>query len=146
MKCTGLIALLFVVGCAHPSRTSSFQIKDAATDKAIIYLYRMPTHVHSLNPDIPKFYAGDRTIGKLVIGGYYAIEVDPGAIDITYKTPLFGIYFPWKSGRLTVKAESEKPVFIKFEVSYGMGSITTFKQVPEKTGFAEITKTSLLKN
>ncbi len=146
MKWTALIALFLLVSCAHPSRTTSFKRQKVAADKAIIYLYRLPTHVHSLNPDIPKFYAGDRTVGKLLIGGYYPIEVEPGDIDITYKTPLFGLYFPWKSGRLRVKASSSKPVFLKFEVSYGMGSITKFKEVPENIGSVEIKKTSLLKN
>ena len=146
MKFMRLGLFLLLVSCAYPKKTSKFTQASFPPNKAMIYLYRLPTHVHSLNPDIPKFYVGDQTIGKLLIGGYYFIEVDPGEIDITYKTPLFGIYFPWKDERLRINAKPGKPIFLKFEVTFGLGSVTKFKEVPANVGSVEITKTSLLKN
>ena len=146
MRLIFLMSLLLFVGCAHPKKTSSFKVADVSPNKGVVYLYRLPTHVHSLNPDIPKFYAGDETVGKLLIGGYYAIELPPGEIDLTYKTPLFGIYFPWKSGRLKVKVKSSQPTFVKFEVTFGMGASTKFVVIPNHIGSKEITQTKLLKN
>ena len=141
-----IIALLFFTACSYPKKTTPFAIAPVPPELATIYIYRLPTYIHSVNPDVPRFYVDDEPMGKLVIGGYYAVQVEPGKVDVTYRNSLFGIPFPWKSGRVKLDVERGKSYFVRFAVYYGMGASTEFIQMPANIGAAEITKTVLLEN
>jgi hypothetical protein len=133
-------------GCAYPKKTKLFEPGILRPEKSRVYLYRTKTQIHSVNPDVPKFYVGDRLIGRLLIGGYYLVEVDPGEHEIYYKVPLFGITFPWKSGKLKVQLKPGETAYVKFAVEFGLGPVTIFRVMPANAGEQEIRQTQLLEN
>lgn len=140
-----ILNFIFLAGCAYPQKTTSFEPAKIEKNEGLVYLYRTPTSIHSINPDVPKFYINDEPIGRLVIGGYYAIKVQPGDVNISYKTPLFGILFLFKNGRIRFQVLPNKPVYVKFAVLFSMGTETVFEVVPDEVGRAEIKETNLLK-
>ena len=122
--------------------TSSFAEVQPSKQKSIVYLYRLKTTYHSLNPDIPIFYFNDKKIGTLNIGGYYAQEVDPGPLEISFSNPFFGLNF-WRSGRkVKIDVVAGHSYFVKYELE--MMSVY-FDQVPSVYGLKEIKFTKLLK-
>lgn len=137
--------LIIMVGCAYPKRTTKYSQQTPSSGKAIIYLYRTPTSLDSANPDVPKFYINDIALGKLEIGGYYAQEVEPGEIDVSYHGSLFGIPIPWPSHHVQFVAVSGQKYFVKFSVET-LFRITDFRQVSGKQGEEEIQSTVLLVN
>lgn len=139
-----LIGLSIVVlnGCSYAQLTTNFSQVEPVKNKAVVYLYRLNTYIHSLNPDIPMFYLNDRKIGPLHIGGYYAQEVDAGPLEISFSDPFLGLRL-WRSGRkVKINVEAGRSYFVKYEVAMiGM----YFDQVPPGYGLQEIQSLRLLK-
>ena len=134
--------ILFLFGCASAKLTSQFSELAPDKNKATIYIYRLDTSIHSLNPDIPVFYLNGKEIGPLNIGGYYVQQVDEGTVEINYKENGFlwlGYLFPSK--KIKVDAKAGKSYFVKFEVAL-MG--TFFDFVPYEFGIQDIRSTKLL--
>lgn len=139
-----LLLAIMITGCAYPKRSSQYQSENLSPEKALIYIYRTPTSIDSLNPEIPKFFINQLTIGKLSIGGYYVQAVDPGEVAISYKDSFVGLYL-WKSGEVKLTAQAGKKYFIKFSIESLM-RIVSFKEVPANIGEEEIKSTYLLVN
>ena len=147
MKVILLLFYLFIfslVGCAYPKKTTPFEFAPIEKDQAIIYLYRLPTSIHSVNPDVPRFYINDKTVGKLVIGGYYVIRVQPGESDISIRNSFLGIPLPWKSQRIRFNVLPGQPVYVKYEVTFLLSPEIHFSVVPVQIGSVEIQQTRLL--
>ncbi len=136
------IILSSFLGCASAKLTSQFSEPTSIKNKAIVYIYRLNTSIHSLNPDIPVFYLNRKEVGPLNIGGYYAQYVDEGPVEINYKENGFlwlGYLFPSK--KIKIEAKSGKSYFVKYEVAL-MG--TFFDFVPAEFGVSDIQRTKLL--
>jgi hypothetical protein len=136
---------LSIFGCSYPKKTDFFSVTTASPKKSVIYLYRIKTSVDSLNPDIPIFYVNDNKIGRLSLGGYYRIEVEPGPVKITYRTPLFGIPMFKSLQKLEANVDPNKSYFVKFSIESDF-RISELKVVPHMMGEAEIKTTQLLTN
>ena len=136
-----LIALS-LIGCASAKLTSKFSLAKQSDKKALIYLYRLKTIYHSLDPDVPSIYFNDKKIGPLKIGGYFAQEVEPGKVEISFSVPLFGIPM-WRSSRkVNMNVKAGYSYFVKYEEEM-MGFY--FDPVPAAQGLREIRTTRLLK-
>lgn len=137
-----LVLLSSLVGCASATLTSPFTAAKPEKNKAIIYLYRLETQIHSANPDIPVFTINGQKIGPLNIGGYYAIQADEGPVEITYQESGFlGLGYLFTNKKLKTVAKSGHVYFIKYEV--GMMSYY-FDFVPSAAGLRDIETTRLL--
>lgn len=133
---------ILMLGCASARLTTGFAELKSDNKKATIYIYRLDTSIHSLNPDIPVFYLNGKEVGPLNIGGYYAQQVDEGTVEINYKENGFlwlGYLFPSK--KIKVVAKAGKSYFVKYEVAL-MG--TFFDFVPHEFGIQDIRSTKLL--
>jgi hypothetical protein len=144
------IVLLFFVllaGCAYPKHTTPYNAMTPGKGKALVYIYRPHTQMNSLNPDVPKFSVNGNTVGKLSIGGYYLLTVDPGEILVTYKDPLMGIYPFWNSGEVKFTAQANQKYFIRYSVEIEMlMTHYIFAVMPNPRGETEIAATDLLVN
>lgn len=131
-----------------PKKLQVYEPTVPAKDKATVYIYRAPTSVDSLNPDIPRFFLNDTSHGKLTIGGHYVSIVNPGEVYVYYKEGLFGIPFPWKSQEIKFNAEAGKIYFVKYGVGFELpfGKTYTFGLMPNNVCESEISKTRFLKN
>lgn len=145
MKLIYIITALLIIGCAYPKKTTFFELPENSKEKAVVYLYRTPTSIDSLNPDVPIFYVNDDKIGKLSIGGYYKILVSPGTVLFSYKTPLFGIPLFTSSQKLKFDVEASQVYYVKFSVESIM-KLTYLNLIPSNIGVGEIKKTQLLVN
>lgn len=139
-------------GCTtYPERIENFAAVTPKAGKALVYLYRTPTAIHNANIDVPRFFVRSGSgqeifVGRMVIGGFYAIEVEPGPVEIYYKNSLFMIPFWWRSQTRQVDAKVADPTYVKFEVTVGlMGEKIFFEQVPRQQGEYEIRETKSLK-
>lgn len=144
MKQLAFIAVFITVltGCSSAQLTTDFTEARPNDKKAIVYLYRLKTAYHSLNPDIPLFYFNDKKVGPLKVGGYYAQEVDPGPLEISFSDPFFGMHL-WRSGRkVKINVGAGHSYFVKYEVEM-MGFY--FDLVPPTYGLKEIQTVKLLK-
>lgn len=142
---TLFLILTLLSGCAYPKRTTPYKMEPPSTGKASIYIYRTPTSIDSLNPEIPKFSVNGATVGKLSIGGYYHLAVEPGEAQVSYKDSIMGIYPPWNSRDINFVAKSDEKYFIKYSIESVM-RIVTFKLVSNSQGEEEIKSTDLLVN
>lgn len=140
-----VLVLLLMSGCAYPKKTTDYAPYNLKTGNAVVYIYRTPTSIDSVNPDVPRFFVNDKLIGKLSIGGYYAEEVAPGKVDVSYRTSLFGIPMPWPTYHVVLKVEAGRKYFVKFSID-GMARYTDFLEVSQSQGEAEIKSTVLLVN
>lgn len=142
-----LIIFVFLSGCAfYPKRTSHYQSEEPKEGKAAVYIYRMPTSLDSLNPDVPRFFINEKKLGRLLTGGYYLEIVEPGEIEVSYRNGLFGIAFPWKANAMNFTAKPGQKYFIKFSLQNIVIVRTEFQLVPYDQGETEITTTKLLVN
>ena len=66
---------IVIMGCASARLTSDFSELKTENKKATVYIYRLNTSIHSLNPDIPVFYLNGKEVGPLNRCGYYAHQV-----------------------------------------------------------------------
>lgn len=139
-----LLLVTLLSGCAYPKRTSQYISEVPSPGKALIYIYRTPTSIDSLNPELPKFFINNELIGKLAIGGYYLQIVNPGEVEISYKDSFAGLYL-WKSGDIKIVAQANQKYFIKYSIESIM-RIVTFKEVSTNVGETEIASTQLLAN
>lgn len=135
--------LLVFLGCAYPQKKGSFEKSSMIAGQSRIYLYRLPTEIDSLNGDVPRFYVNDSEVGKLLVGGYYEINISPGNLNLYYKESLFGIPFFWKSRELIFEVKANEIYFVRFGIN-GIFRIYEFTQVRPEIGFEEIKKTVLL--
>lgn len=138
-----LLLLLGLSGCAYPKRTDYFTAAVGSPSKAVVYLYRTQTQIDSLNPDIPTFYINGKKIGRLSLGGYYRVEVDPGPLKLTYRDYLLGIPTWMSPLKVEFTAEANKVYFVKFSIE-SILRVTRFELVPDPLGEAEIKTTQLL--
>jgi hypothetical protein len=145
MKFIFLILSIYLVGCAYPKKTEFFRSAESNPEKAVLYIYRTPTSVDSLNPEVPSFYVNGDKIGKLSIGGYYMVLIPPGSVVINYKTPLFGMPLFMSPQELKITAAANQVYFVKFSIESIM-RITDLKLVPNHVGEGEIKTTQLLVN
>lgn len=138
------LVFVFLVGCAYPKRSSDYQAEAPASGKALIYIYRTPTQIDSVNPDVPKFFINDEVVGKLAVGGYYVQAVDPGEVKIYYKDSFLGFY-PWITDEIKLTAAPNQKYFIKFSIESIMRFVD-FKHVSPAFGEDDIKSTHLLIN
>jgi len=80
-----LLTFVFLVSCAYPKRTTDYKAEVPSADRALIYIYRTPTQIDSLNPEWPKFYINGEVVGKLGVGDYYVQLVESGDVTVSYK-------------------------------------------------------------
>jgi hypothetical protein len=148
MKYVMVSFFLVFVGCALPQKTKNYERSQPEPNKAAVYIYRTPTSVDSVNPDVPRFYVNKEELGKLRIGGYYISIVEPGEVLVYYKDSLFSIPLPWKSQEIHFNAIAGQVYFIKYGTDFSLleGKTLTFKVVPLKIGESEILSTQLLVN
>ena len=143
-KLLALLGLAFVLaGCAYPKKSTPFRDSMAPKEKAVVYLYRMQTPIHSANFDVPRFFINGEFVGRMSIGGYYRVEVEPGDIKISYRDSLFGIPFPWDAQKKVLFniAPGEKK-YVQFGVSAFWGD--ELRLMAPNVGAAQIQKTHLL--
>ena len=141
------IVLIFIVlsGCAYPTKKGPFVAQSPEKGMSVIYIYRSQTSVDSVNPDVPRFFVNDNSIGRLSIGGYYRVMVPSGKTMVTYRGSLFGIPFFWNSGKVEIMALENQSYFVKFGIE-SMMRVKKFKLVSDVVGKREIKKTKLLVN
>jgi len=132
-------------GCAYPTRQEVYTSQSLESGKSVVYVYRADTAIDSLNPDVPRFFVNGASIGRLLLGGYYRIVVDPGPVSVTYRTSLFGIPFFWDDGEVKFTAAEGKAYFVKFGVETIM-RLNRFELVPDDFGVDEIKSTKHLVN
>lgn len=137
-----IIMCALLTGCAHSKRTTPYEPREAPPSKALLYVYRSPTSIHSANPDVPSLYVNDKYIGKMMIRGHYAIEVEPGNTLVYFKDSLFLIPIPWKTLKKAITTEPGKKYYLKFSVEFIAGR--SIRQVHEKQGELELKETPLL--
>lgn len=140
-----LLLVLCLTSCAYPEYKDPFFPHPDVNGKAKIYLYRSKTTIHAANPDVPRFYVGEKEVGRLMIGGYFVEWVDPGKVKFTYKKPLFGIFFPWHYKGIEFEAKPNETYYLTFIVEPLMGGGTMYLVDPRR-GETEIKQTQLLVN
>lgn len=141
-----LLTTFSLAGCAvYPKRTTDFKLHPVASNKAVVYVYRLLTAIDSANPDFPRIFVNDQSIGKLSMGGYYAIPVEPGPVEVAYKTSLFLILTPWKTGVVQFQAKAGESYYVSFAIR-SIYRITDFKLRTAESAQPEIAQTRLLEN
>ncbi|MNJ92614.1 hypothetical protein D3C87_102880 [compost metagenome] len=143
------LTLLFVLsGCAYPDLTKNYTPQKPTPKKALVYIYRNQAQVDSANFDVPRFYINDQLVGKLLLGGYYVQEVEPGKVVIYSKESALGIPFPWKALEVAFEAKANHIYFVKFRKEFGansgIGIGQELKLVPQAQAGQEIAETQLL--
>ena len=138
--------LTILSSCAYPTKKSNYIAEPPTKKMAAVYIYRTQTSIHSANPDVPAFFVNDVRVGKLSIGGYYRVLVNPGEISVTNKGSLFGMTTPWKEGEVKFTAKENMSYYVKYAVEMEPFLTTTFKLVPETFGENDIKTTQLLVN
>jgi hypothetical protein len=142
-----MICLTFVA-CALPQKSGQFASHAAEPTKALIYIYRMPTSIDAVNPDIPRVYVNDEKLGKIRIGGYYVTAVEPGELKVYYKDSLIGIPTPWTGNEIDMEAKAGQSYYFKYETAFAVmtGKTTAFLMMPNAQAESEIKATELLVN
>lgn len=140
-----ILLILVLAGCAYPTKKESYKFQTSQRGKVAVNIYRTQTAIDSVNPDVPRFYINDTSLGRLTIGGYYRTEVNPGEVSVTYKSSLFGIPFFWNDGEVKFIAVENQAYFLKFSIETFM-RLQEFKIVPTANGENEIKGTNLLVN
>lgn len=148
MKLLLISLFLSLAGCSTPQLTTGYKSSPVAAHKALVYVYRSSSAIDSANPDLPRMYINDQKLGKLRLGGYYVLEVDPGETVVYYKDSLFGIPFPWRSQEIHFTTVSGQKYFVKYvvDISLFSGRTILFTQVEKFEGESEIRSTQLLKD
>lgn len=136
--------LLLLIGCATARHTVPYAAQEVPAGKALVYIYRTSdTAVDSINPDPPRMFINDRSLGRLLLGGHYVMEVDPGEVDVVYKQSLFNIPMAWPTKHVKFKAEPNQHYYVKFAI-VTIDRVLIFKQVDGLLGQREIRSTHLL--
>lgn len=138
--------LIALSSCAYPTKKGAYIAEPPTQKMAVVYIYRTQTSIHGGNPDVPVFYVNEGRVGKLSIGGYYRVLVNPGEISVTNKGSLFGIPTPWKEGEVKFTAKENMSYYVKYAVEMNPFLTTTFKLVPNSFGENDIKTTKLLVN
>ncbi|GEM_PF-3397238 len=139
-----LIVFVFLLSCAYPKRTTDYEAAVLSSGKALVYIYRTPTQIDSLNPDWPKLYMNGDVVGKLGVGGYYVQAVEPGEVTVSYKNGYFGFY-PWTADEIKLTAVPNQKYFINYSIESIMRFVN-FKLVPATFGESDVKSTHLLIN
>lgn len=87
MKKIFIFVVFLMSGCAT---TEKYTVDPNYDEEglAILYIYRTKTSFHSLNPELPFIYIGEKVAAKLKTGAYKIIKVVPGKHRLSVRQPI----------------------------------------------------------
>lgn len=111
-----ILMALLISGCAT---TDNFVLKSGHADElATLYIYRTDTSFHSLNPELPYIYIGDKVAAKLGTGESKVVKVLPGKHRLSIRQPI--MFMPGtESDSFEYDFKTGESYYVRYSMEFG---------------------------
>jgi hypothetical protein len=112
-----MLIVLSIMGCAT---TENYQLPDGVDDSnlATLHVYRTDTFFHSLDPEKPYIYLGDRVIAKLGTGQAKIVKVPAGKHRLSVRQPI--LFMPsYESDYFEYQFEAGMNYYVRYSMEFG---------------------------
>lgn len=102
-------------GCYYAKGAPFQEAAPATDDLATVYVYREKSFVGSADWDIPTLYVNGTEVGRLNLGGYVVLRLQPGDYEFTVKKSSTGLGKQDRvSGQHALKVSRNRDYYLKY--------------------------------